>query len=131
MQTVTPLLMFEGKAEEAMNYYISLFADSKIINVTRYKSGEGGTEGQVMHAAFSLNHQTFMCIDSPVKHSFGFTAAISIYVNNDSEIEIDTLYSALSNNGQVLMPLSTYPFSKRYGWVTDKFGVSWQLNYNK
>lgn len=123
--------MFKGNAEEAMNFYVSLFADSEIINVTRYKANEAGAEGAVMYAAFSLNGQLFKCIDSTVEHAFTFTPAMSLYIDCESETEIDRLFNKLSASGSILMPLSAYPFSKKYAWVTDRFGVSWQLNYNK
>ncbi len=69
-----------------------------------------------------------MCIDSYVKHGFTFTPAISLYVNCKSEEEINDLFAELSKGGQVLMPLDRYPFSDKFGWVADRFGVSWQLN---
>jgi len=80
-----------------------------------------------MHASFTLNGQPFMAIDSPVKHAFGFTPAISVFVDCESEAEIDRLFAALSQGGQVLMPIDAYPFAKRFGWTNDRFGVSWQL----
>jgi len=128
MQKFTTFLMFEGKAEEAMNFYTSLFENSKILSITRYGPNEAGTEGTVMLATFSLGGQEFMCIDSYIKHEFTFTPAMSIYVNCASEAEIDRVFEKLSLNGQVLMPLDHYPFSKKFAWVSDPFGVSWQLN---
>ena len=119
--------MFEGKAEEAMNFYISLFKQSKIEHISRYEANEPGTEGSVKYAVFSLGGQEFMCIDSHVKHTFTFTASMSLYVKCESEQEIDELFSQLSNGGQVFMPLAAYPFSKKFAWVSDKYGVSWQL----
>ena len=80
-----------------------------------------------MMATFSLGGQSFMAIDSYVQHAFTFTPAISIYVNCESETEIDRAFAALSDGGAVLMPLDAYPFSKKFGWVQDRFGVSWQL----
>ena len=76
----------------------------------------------------SLAGQTFMCIDSPVKHGFTFTPAMSLFVDCADEPEIDTLFAKLSEGGQVLMPLGQYPFASKFGWVSDQFGVSWQLN---
>ncbi|MNN98231.1 3-demethylubiquinone-9 3-methyltransferase [compost metagenome] len=69
-----------------------------------------------------------MCIDSNVKHGFSFTPAISLYVNFDSEKEIDTVFEKLSQGGNILMPLDVYPFSSKFGWVADRYGVTWQLN---
>ncbi len=130
-QKITTFLMFSGSAEEAMNFYISLFDQSEIINITRYGVNEAGKEGTVLHATFSLNDQEFMCIDSSVEHGFTFTPAISLYVKCDTENEIDRLFDRLSQDGKVYMPLSAYPFSERFGWVEDKYGVSWQLSLEK
>jgi predicted 3-demethylubiquinone-9 3-methyltransferase (glyoxalase superfamily) len=128
MQKFVTFLMFEGQAEAAMNFYTSLFAGSKIDSIVRYRAGEAGLEGTVMNAAFSLGGQQFMCIDSPAKHAFTFTPAISIWVNCESEAEIDRVFAALLVGGAALMPLDAYPFSRKFGWVQDRFGVSWQLS---
>jgi predicted 3-demethylubiquinone-9 3-methyltransferase (glyoxalase superfamily) len=68
-----------------------------------------------------------MCIDSPATHDFAFTTSMSLYVQCDSDVEIERLYGALGEGGQVLMPLDSYGFSPKFGWVNDRFGVSWQL----
>ncbi|MEC0304624.1 VOC family protein [Terribacillus saccharophilus] len=129
MEKVTPFLMFQdGKAEEAMNYYISLIEDSEIKSITRYGANEPGDEGTVMLASFSLKGQEFMCIDSNVTHQFSFTPSFSIYVTCDTEKELDELYQKLNEDGLERMPLDNYGFSKKFGWTDDKFGVSWQLN---
>lgn len=128
MQKFITFLMFDGKAEEAMNFYTSLFENSAIQSITRYGANEAGAEGTVVHAIFSLNGQLFMCIDSNVEHGFTFTPAMSLYVNCGSEDEIDDIFEKLSQDGMVLMPLESYPFSAKYGWVSDKYGVSWQLS---
>lgn len=130
-QKITTFLMFEGRAEEAMNFYISLFEQSEIISITRYGANDGGEEGKVVHAVFSLNGQEYMCIDSVVKHQFTFTPAISLYVTCETEDEIKGLFEKLSQDGKVLMPLASYPFSEKFGWVEDRFGVSWQLSLAK
>ncbi|HZP54491.1 VOC family protein [Actinocrinis sp.] len=127
-QKITTFLMFEGSAEEAMNFYVSLFDDGEVTAVTRYGAGEAGAEGSVQHATFTLAGQQLMCIDSPAHHEFGFTPAMSLFVQCDSAEELDRLYGALAKDGQDLMPLGDYGFSKRFGWVNDRFGVSWQLN---
>ena len=72
-----------------------------------------------------------MCIDSNVKHEFTFTPAISLYVTCDTKAEIDKLFEKLSEGGKILMPLESYPFSERFGWVNDKYSVSWQLAFEK
>ena len=131
MQKITNLLMFTGQAEQAMNLYMGLFENSKILDITRYGPDEAGKEGTVMHATFSLNGQEFMCIDSSIKHEFTFTPSMSLYVNCESEAEIARLFEKLSLGGQVLMPLERYPFSEKFAWLNDQFGVSWQLNLAK
>lgn len=129
MKSVMPFLMFQdGKAEEAMNYYTSLIEDSEITSIVRYGENESGDEGTVMTATFTLKGQAFMCIDSNVKHQFDFTPSFSIFVTCDTEDELDELYQKLIEGGQALMPLGDYGFSKKFGWINDKFGVSWQLN---
>ncbi|MEU6864226.1 VOC family protein [Streptomyces sp. NPDC046876] len=128
-QKITTFLMFEGgRAEKAMDFYMSLFDDAEVISVTRYGPEGPGEEGTVLHATFALAGQQFMCIDSAVKHEFGFTPAISLFVQCESAAELDRLYEALVEQGQALMPLGSYGFSARFGWVNDRFGVSWQLN---
>jgi predicted 3-demethylubiquinone-9 3-methyltransferase (glyoxalase superfamily) len=127
-QKITTLLMFEGKAEEAMRFYISLFEHSEVLVIARYGPDEAGAEGTVKHATFSLAGQQFMCIDSSVPHEFSFTPSISLYVQCETEDEIDRLYASLSENGGALMPLGSYGFSAKFGWTIDAFGVSWQLN---
>jgi predicted 3-demethylubiquinone-9 3-methyltransferase (glyoxalase superfamily) len=125
---IATFLMFEGKAEEAMNFYVSLFPGSRITEIRRYGAGEAGAEGSVMRAEISLPGQRLICIDSPVKHAFTFTPSVSLFVRCESEAEIDTLFSRLSQGGGVMMPLARYPFSDKFAWVADRFGVSWQLS---
>ena len=130
-QQFTPFLMFFGKAEEAMNFYVSLFDQSEVVSIQRYGPDGPGAEGSVLHATFLLGGQQFMCIDSSEKHDFTFTPALSIFVTCQSDDEIDRLFQRLSEDGAVLMPLDAYPFSERYGWVSDRYGVSWQLTLNR
>ena len=121
-------LMFEGVAEEAMNFYVSLFGGSEITLIERYGPGELGAEGTVKKATFTLRGQEFICIDSPVQHDFTFTPSISLFVDCESDAEIEEVFSRLSSGGLVLMPLGNYGFSTKFGWVKDRFGPSWQLN---
>ena len=130
-QKVTPFLMFSGQAEEAMSFYVSLFDRSEVLSIRRYGPNEAGAEGSVMHATFSLDGLQLMCIDSNVQHGFTFTPAISLYVTCHSAEEVDRLFERLSEGGQVLMPLDAYPFSARFAWVTDRYGVSWQLTLDR
>ena len=131
MQKVTTFLRFTGQAEAAMNLYTSLFKQSTILNITRYGANEAGAEGSVQHATFTLNGQEFMCIDSNPVHAFTFTPSMSLYVRCATEEEIDAVFSTLSQDGQILMPLDRYPFSAKFGWLADRFGVSWQLSLER
>ena len=81
-----------------------------------------------MHATFNLNGKQFMCSDSPPIHDWGFTPAVSNYVECEDENELERLFTKLSENGKVMMPLNNYGFSQKFGFVEDQFGVSWQLN---
>ncbi|MGW4562649.1 VOC family protein [Streptomyces sp. NPDC004561] len=127
-QKISTFLMFEGNAEEAMTFYTSLFDDAEVVSITRYGADGAGKQGSVQHATFSLVGQQFMCIDSPASHDFTFTPAISLFVQCENEAEIDRLYAALAEQGTALMPLGSYGFSPKFGWLNDRFGVSWQLN---
>lgn len=125
---LTPFLMFEGRAEEAIGFYVSLFPRSKIDMLTRYGPEGPGREGKVRQATFTLSGREFRAIDSPVSHAFGFTPSMSIFVDCESEAQVDDLYARLLAGGEALMGLADYGFSKKFGWVNDRFGVSWQLN---
>ena len=132
VKSVAPFLMFageqHGKAEEAMRFYISLFDNSEILEVERYGPGEMGPDGTVKTARFSLNGRELMAIDSAGPHAFTFTPSISLFVECESESELDSVFGKLSDGGQALMPLGHYGFSAKFGWVQDRYGVSWQLN---
>jgi predicted 3-demethylubiquinone-9 3-methyltransferase (glyoxalase superfamily) len=121
-------LMFEGKAEEAMTFYVSLFPRCEVTQLERWGPGEAGPEGRVKRARFTLGAHTLMCFDSPPAHAFTFTPSMSLFVECESVEELERAFAALAEGGQVLMPLGGYGFSTRFGWVNDRFGVSWQLN---
>jgi predicted 3-demethylubiquinone-9 3-methyltransferase (glyoxalase superfamily) len=127
-RAVATHLMFEGAAEKAMNLYISLFSGSEIKKIERYGPGEQGAEGTIKRADFTLGGHPLICIDSPVKHAFTFTPSMSLFVDCENEAELNEAFNKLSEAGKVLMPLNNYGFSKKFGWVSDRFGVSWQLN---
>jgi len=118
----------DGNAEEAMNLYVSLFKGSEVVRVERYGPREQGTEGSIKVAAFKLAGHALMCMDSPIKHHFTFTPSISLFVECESEAELDEAFKQLSGGGTVLMSLDNYGFSRKFGWLNDRFGVSWQLN---
>ena len=121
--TVTPFLMFEGQAEEAMNLYVKVIPDSEILNVQRH-----GPEGSIFVASFSLRGLPVIVSDSYTSHDFTFTPSISLFVTCQSEQELAELSTALAEGGKYLMPLDNYGFSRRFAWMEDRFGVSWQLN---
>jgi predicted 3-demethylubiquinone-9 3-methyltransferase (glyoxalase superfamily) len=87
-----------------------------------------GSEGSIKVATFELHGHTFRCADSPIKHSFTFTPSLSLFVDLESDADLERVFAQLASEGQVLMPLDNYGFSKKFGWVNDRFGVSWQLN---
>ena len=139
-QKITPYLWFDDQAEEAANFYVSTFSaiagsatddkTSQIGNVTRY--GEAAAEvsgkpaGTAMTVEFQLDGQKFVALNGGPE--FNFTPAISFFVSCQTESEVDALWETLSDGGEVLMPLGQYPFSEKFGWLNDAYGVSWQLN---
>jgi len=127
-KTITPFLMFEGDAEAAMTLYTAVFSNAEIVQIERYAAGEPGREGSVKRAYFTVCGQPLQCTDSPMHHAFTFTPSISLFVDCDDEAELERVFGALADGGKVLMPLNDYGFSRRFGWVSDRFGVSWQLN---
>jgi predicted 3-demethylubiquinone-9 3-methyltransferase (glyoxalase superfamily) len=129
MTTARPFFMFqEGSAQAALDLYFATFPESRTIRIERYAEGEPGPAGTIKVAVFVLCGREFMCSDSPIKHNFSFTPANSTFIEFDSIEELERVFAALSEGGQVLMPLDNYGFSKRFGWLNDQFGVSWQLN---
>jgi predicted 3-demethylubiquinone-9 3-methyltransferase (glyoxalase superfamily) len=126
MQKIIPCLWFDNQAEEAMYFYTSMFNDAKIGNVTRYGEAGPGPTGSVLTASFELLGQEFTALNGGPM--FKFTPALSFFVNCETEAEVDKLWEKLASGGTVLMELDTYPFSKKFGWVEDQFGISWQLN---
>ena len=126
--SVRPFLMFEGRANEAIAFYVGLIPNSDIVDVTRYGAGEPGPEGTVKFAVVRLAGQQVLFSDSFVSHGFSFTPSLSLFVDCESEADLERIFAGLSDGGGVLMPLGNYGFSRRFGWVNDRFGVSWQLN---
>jgi predicted 3-demethylubiquinone-9 3-methyltransferase (glyoxalase superfamily) len=115
MQKITPFLWFDGKAEEAMNFYTSIFKSSKVGRVSRYGDAGPGPKGSVMSATFQIEGQEFMALNGgPL---FQFTPAISFFVNCETQQEVDELWEKLSEGGE----------KQQCGWLKDKFGVSWQI----
>ena len=125
---VIPFLMFQGDAGAALDLYTSLFDDARVTDLTRWGADGPGAEGTVQGATFSIAGQVFRCFDSPPVHDFTFTPSFSVFVETASEEEQERLFASLSEGGAVLMELGDHGFSRRFGWVNDRFGVSCQLN---
>jgi len=115
MQKITPFLWFDDQAEQAVKFYTSIFKNSKIGTITRYGEQGPGQPGTVMSATFFLEGQEFMALNGGPE--FSFTPAISFFVHCETQEEIDDLWEKLSDGGQV----------QQCGWLTDKFGVTWQI----
>ncbi|MDB4727734.1 VOC family protein, partial [Saprospiraceae bacterium] len=128
-----------GKAEEAINFYIAIFPNSEIKSITKYEEGEaGGTPELIKYGVFTLNDVEYRVSESNYNHAWSFTPGVSMFVECDSEKEIQILFEALSSNGgQVMVPLDNYGgegdygFGKKFGWCEDKYGISWQLNLSE
>jgi predicted 3-demethylubiquinone-9 3-methyltransferase (glyoxalase superfamily) len=125
---VLPLLMFDGIAEEALRFYVSVFPQARILEISRYGKGASGAEGTVSRARFSIGGLEVLCTDSVVKGRFTFTPAISLHVECTSKERMRALVARLAEGGEVYMPLDDYGFSKQFAWLADRYGVSWQLN---
>jgi predicted 3-demethylubiquinone-9 3-methyltransferase (glyoxalase superfamily) len=115
MQKITPFLWFDGNAEEAMNFYVSIFKNSKVVSVTRYGEAGPGPKGTVMSATFQLEGQDFYALNGGPQ--FQFTPAISLFVNCETQQEVDELWERLSEGGR----------KDRCGWLQDRYGLSWQV----
>lgn len=130
--SLTPFLMFtQGGCEDAMNFYVSLFADSHIDRMIRFPEEAGENAGRVMMAEFTIDGVQFRANDSVGFHQFDFTPSFSNFIECKDMAELRRLFGALSESGKVLMPLDDYGFSQKFGWVQDRWGVSWQLNLGK
>lgn len=132
MQQTATFLMFVGdvcgKAEEAMSFYTSLFDNSSIQAIEHWSADEmPDAAGQVKVGRFSIGDQRFMASDSPTPHQFGFTPAVSAFVDCSDADDVDRIFNALAEGGQQLMPLGDYGFSPRFGWVADRYGFTWQI----
>jgi len=115
MQKITPFLWYDGNAEEAANFYISIFKNSKMGKISRYGDAGPGPKGSVMSVTFQIEGQEFFALNGGPH--FKFTPAISFFVNCETQQEVDDLWEKLSAGGR----------TDRCGWLQDKFGVSWQI----
>ena len=126
---VRTFLTFQGgTARAALDLYREVFDDFELIEIDHYVSGDVGPEGTVKVAQFRLAGAEFSCADNPVSHEWGFTPAVSLWIDCDDADELNRLLAGLGQDGETFMPLDDSGFSRRFGWVADRFGVTWQLN---
>lgn len=116
MQKITPMLWFDGKAEEAANFYVSIFPNSRILSVTRYGDAGPGPKGQVMVVSFELYGQKFTALNGGPQ--FHFTEAVSLVVNVETQEELDQIWDKLLQGGGT---------PSQCGWLKDRYGLSWQV----
>ena len=125
MKSATTFLMFQGQANEAIQQYQQWFSELQVDSLTYMENSQ-----QVAMAVLHLKGLKIMVNDSVIQHNFTFTPSTSIFVECESVEEIDSLVAQILESGQALMPLDNYGFSKKFAWIQDRFGVSWQLTYN-
>lgn len=125
MKSATTFLMFQGQANEAIQQYQQWFSELQVESLTYMENSQ-----QVAMAVLHLKGLKMMVNDSVIQHNFTFTPSTSIFMECESEEEIDSLVTQILEGGQALMPLDNYGFSKKFAWIQDRFGVSWQLTYN-
>ena len=128
MTPVFTHLMFQGNAVDALDTYSTVFSDFNVEKFEKYGEGEQGKPGTIKQAHVSFAGHRLIVIDSPPVHDFDFTPSMSLFVDFESKDALETAFAQLSEDGKTLMPLDNYGFSKRFGWLSDRFGVSWQLN---
>lgn len=129
MTSMTPFLMFQGgKAEAALRFYVEQVPGSRIVSMERFGPEGPGPAGTILRAHAVIAGQPVMAHDSMIAHAFDFTPSISFFVECADEAEFDRLAAVLAEDGAVLMPPGDYGWSARFAWVSDRFGVSWQLN---
>jgi predicted 3-demethylubiquinone-9 3-methyltransferase (glyoxalase superfamily) len=122
-------MMIPNQAEQAVKFYTSVYKNSKIGQISRYGDAGPGPAGSVMTASFELEGLQFTALNAGP--AFNFTPAISFFVSCETEDELDRIWAQLSTGGKVLMPLGEYPFSKKFGWLEDQYGLTWQLNLSR
>ena len=121
------LLFQNGQAKEAVERYGEIFEDFELRRLDLY-DGNNGPEGQVKVAEFLVHGQRFVCIDSPIPHEWDMTPGVAPLIECDDDAEMERLFDELQHGGKVMMPLGDYGFGRRFGWIEDRFGVSWLLN---
>lgn len=126
-----PFIMFDGRAKAAIEFYQQAVPGFILSSLQLYDKEDPQLEGLVQEAHIKIGTLEFKVIDSPVKHQFGITPAISLFLEIEESETLEKVYEALREKGQTFMELGTYGFSDLYAWVQDEFGLSWQLNLQK
>ncbi|MFT8323354.1 MAG: VOC family protein [Bacillus sp. (in: firmicutes)] len=126
-QRITPFLTFCGNAEEAMNYYISVFPNSKLLSLSHISKENRGEEGKVLNGLFELMGQQFMVMDMEKKYCPEFTWASSLLIDCKDQTEFNSLFLELSKHGTVMMGPEPILHFRQVAWVTDKFNITWQI----
>ena len=130
MRSITPFLMFEGRAEEAIMFYQSVFDDVEVVFLNRFGPESNEWEGKIMQGLIRIGELNVMVSDSSVSHDFSFTPSTSLFIECESMDEQMRYYEKIKSKGAILMPIDDYGFSKQFAWVSDPFGFTWQLNLN-
>ena len=124
MSNVSTFVMFQGDAQQAIDLYSELFPGFRVQQLQHYDD----ESRRVRHATIDFDRHNLVFTDSPVSHDFSFTPAVSLHVNFATDAELERVFARLAEGGEVLMPIDDYGFSARFGWLNDRFGLSWQLN---
>jgi len=138
-QKLSIFLMFHGNAEEAMNFYTSVFENAEVVHVIRARAEDTGwAPGILQYGIFKIAGQQVICMNVPPPgsrpynvapwHEFKFNPAITIYVERDSKEDFDKLYEALTEGGEIYLPAQSYDFSPMFAWVNDRYGISWRIS---
>jgi predicted 3-demethylubiquinone-9 3-methyltransferase (glyoxalase superfamily) len=121
MELKTHIMFQEGQARGAAEFYASLTDDGEVLSISE-------ETGSVLASVTLAGHE-LVIFDSPVKHEFDMTPAVSIFLVTDSADQVDALFEKLAEGGKIFMPVGEYPFAQRFGWCVDRFGMSWQLSF--
>lgn len=127
MKVSTHLMFQNGRAKDALDLYRSVFPCFSVTSIEKY-GPEDDAAGQIKIAEIDFDGHRLIVIDSSIQHQFDFTPSVSLFVNFDNNADLECAFEKLAVNGKIMMPLDNYGFSARFGWVSDLFGVSWQLN---
>lgn len=128
IESVTPFITFQGRAQEALDLYVDAFPAAKVTEKLFFGTAEsGGVEGNIKQAVLTIGESRLRIFDGPMVPGFHFSSAISLFVEINYANTVDAVAEKLGAGGEVMMPLDEYPFAERFTWIADRFGVNWQL----